>query len=277
MEYAKEKQIAAGSFGRVFKVLNKTNGHNYAAKVLIPGNAEERKMIMNEFALTKLSSHTNVIEYYCIYEFGRSIWIIQELMDIPLANIISIVEMMPECMIVHVLKEVLLAINFIHRKHRIHRDIKSDNVLLDFTGRIKLCDLGFAAQLVSERQVRSTMAGTHAWVAPEMVKNLRYDTKVDIWSFGILALEIIEGEPPYFRMSPNEILANVLTKEFRLKDPNRVSQPLAEAIHSCLEKDPRNRKSANELLKLPVFQSSNLAQEDFAIFVVDYNRRLNGS
>ncbi|OMJ87983.1 hypothetical protein SteCoe_10134 [Stentor coeruleus] len=277
LEYTKEKQIAAGNFGRVYKVFNNTNGHNYAAKVFIPENVEERKMILNEFALTKLSCHANIIEYYCIYEFGRSIWIIQELMDIPLSNLINPIEIMPENIIVHILKSILLAINFIHRKHRIHRDIKSDNVLLDFTGMIKLCDLGFAAQLISEKQMRTTMAGTHAWIAPEIVKNLRYDTKVDIWSFGILSLELIEGEPPYFRMGPNEILANILTKEFKLKNPNCVSQPLAEAIQGCLEKDPRQRKSANELLKMPVFESSNISQENFAQFVVYFNRKLNGS
>ncbi|OMJ93936.1 hypothetical protein SteCoe_2989 [Stentor coeruleus] len=273
-EYNKVKKIASGKFGKVYKVVDKMTGMGFAAKIISPKNNFEKQMIINEFALTKLCMHCNIIEYYFIYEFNKDIWIIQELMDLSLTKLLSQDRMMPEPIIIFILKEVLFAINSIHRKHRIHRDIKSDNVLISFDGRIKLCDLGFAAQLVNERKLRSTIVGTPAWIAPEIASGSRYDEKVDIWSFGILAIEMIDGEPPFLRLDPTLILQNIVKTEIRLKNPNKISQDLAEVIQYCTDKNPNSRKSAHELLELPVFTNVSVTQEQFAQFMDDFSRIL---
>ena len=85
-----------------------------------------------------------------------------------------------------------------HSKNIVHRDIKSDNILLNFDGDIKLADFGYAAQLTQEQNRRNSKVGTLCWMAPELIESKGdYDEKVDIWSFGILALEIGDGVPPY--------------------------------------------------------------------------------
>lgn len=91
---------------------------------------------------------------------------------------------------------------YIHSLHRIHRDIKSDNILLNLNGDIKLADFGYTVQLTEKKKNRNTTIGTPYWEAPEVITGENYDTKVDIWSLGIMAMEMAEGEPPYMDLPP---------------------------------------------------------------------------
>ena len=88
-----------------------------------------------------------------------------------------------------------------HEKSIIHRDIKSDNILVNNKGDVKLSDFGFSCQTSEARTRRRTVVGTVCWMAPELVKSSAkgYDTAIDIWSFGILAIELAEGDPPKLR------------------------------------------------------------------------------
>lgn len=91
-----------------------------------------------------------------------------------------------------------MALAYLHSRHIIHRDIKSDNLLLSRNGDIKLGDFGYAAQLTRERKKRNSKVGTVCWMAPEVIKGKdMYTEKVDVWSLGIMILEFVFGEPPH--------------------------------------------------------------------------------
>jgi serine/threonine protein kinase len=104
----------------------------------------------------------------------------------------------PENVIAYVILETLKALSYIHSKLKLHRDIKSDNILIGHeNGDIKLADFGYAVSLSSEAEKRSTICGTPYWMAPEVILGEEYGPGVDIWSVGITMVECCEGDPPH--------------------------------------------------------------------------------
>ena len=184
---------AQGASGVVYSALDTRSGKNVALKV---APIAELVDLTNEIAMQAMSKHGNIVNYIETFATTSEICIVMEFVGGgSLTDTLGVNFEMPESLIAWVCKEALQALAFVHRSHRIHRDIKSDNILVDSTtGKVKLADFGFAIGLTSDTSTRNSVVGTPYWMAPELIKSDEYGTGIDIWSLGITAIEMAEGE-----------------------------------------------------------------------------------
>jgi p21-activated kinase 1 len=157
-----------------------------------------------------------------------------------------------ESHIAFVLREVLAGLAYLHAADMIHRDIKSDNVLVTTDGRVKLADFGYTAQLTSSQDRRKTVCGTPYWMAPELIQGMPYGREIDIWSLGIMAIELAEGSPPYLAEPPGRALYLIVLQGVPgLTNRGEWSSEFNDFVDACLSRDPAARPTADALLRHP--------------------------
>jgi len=213
---------------------------------------ENAKLITTEISIMKTSRHASIIEYFDSYAVEGQLWVVMEFMDGGcLTDILDEYESvsLTESQIALICKQTLLGLEYIHQHQRIHRDIKSDNMLLNSSGAVKIADFGYAAQLTSDKIKRNTIVGTPYWMAPELIRGQDYSHKVDIWSTGIMMMEMAEGNPPYMEHPPLRALFLITTKGIPgLKSPDAWSPEFRQFVSLSLELEPNNRPDATQLL-----------------------------
>jgi serine/threonine protein kinase len=201
-----------------------------------------------EFSQSVLSDCDNILKNFALYFHQNQFFILQELMLCNLETFIKKVKIIPETVILFILIEVSKGLEYLHHTHKMHRDIKSQNIFISSSGQVKLGDFGCVAQLTQEREMRTTLVGTPLNLAPEIVMGKDYDVKVDIWSLGIVAYEMLFKETP-FEASRSIFDLGQKVVNFKLESLKRSNYDrIDEVIRRCLVMNPVLRVSAKELV-----------------------------
>jgi protein-serine/threonine kinase len=278
--YVRLRKVGEGAMGVVYVAASRTDPTKIVAMKRVEVRSEKVMCALEqEIFMMHSTRHANIVQVHEAFLHRNTMWIVLEYMDGGsltdlLYDLAEHGERMTEPEIAYVCREVLIALGQLHRLRRIHRDIKSDNCLLgQSSGAIKLADFGYCAQLTPERDKRTTCVGTPFWMAPELIRSMEYDYKVDVWSLGILAIECAEGEPPWIKETPLRAMFLITTRgPPKLAEAARWSPEFHHFLHSCLAMQPMDRWSVDRLLTHPFIQRACPATQ-FAELVQRYVRR----
>ncbi|GLU17577.1 hypothetical protein SLE2022_339380 [Rubroshorea leprosula] len=220
--------------------------------------------IRREAQTMSLIDHPNVIRAYCSFVVDRNLWVVMPFMaEGSCLHLMKIAfpDGFEESAIGSILKETLKALEYLHRQGHIHRDVKAGNILLDCNGTVKLADFGVSACMfdTGDRQrARNTFVGTPCWMAPEVLQpGSGYNSKADIWSFGITALELAHGHAPFSKYPPMKVLLMTIQNAPPGLDydcDKKFSKSFKEMVAMCLVKDQTKRPTAEKLLKHSFFK-----------------------
>ena len=259
--------IGNGGFGKVFKAIHNTSKEVYAIKIIdyTKGNNNDKsnisfnyKSIQQETSLMRLVNKSDyILKYYGSY-YSRetnTIWLILEYCAAGSAVdlMLSMGRTLSEVEVSTIMEMVLKGLIYIHKLNLIHRDIKGANIMLSEDGYAKLGDFGIGIQMTDD-EYRTSKKGSPHWMSPQVILNKNYDTKTDIWSLGITCLELVEGEPPFADLNPDEVMekiANNPPKAEDIIDPKEHTDEFIDFVNLCLEINPKKRPTADVLIKHP--------------------------
>eukprot|EP01117_Protostelium_nocturnum_P001355 TRINITY_DN1166_c0_g1_i1.p1 TRINITY_DN1166_c0_g1~~TRINITY_DN1166_c0_g1_i1.p1 ORF type:complete len:665 (-),score=269.02 TRINITY_DN1166_c0_g1_i1:92-2086(-) len=241
------KKAGKGGFGTVFGAKSLIDGRKVAVKKMTHATRKERLDNFNEYRYTqRCSGHSNIVKMVSAYDWKEECWLIMEFLEGGTLTEARRGHEFEENEIAFVARELLRGISHIHSLGLIHRDVKSENIMMSINGDIKLIDFGLC---IENNLVRPTMVGSPFWMPPEMINRQQHSYAADIWSFGISLLELANKNPPG---SYNKVKMMFLTatvgKPKPLDTPDKWSPEFHDFIGRCLEKEQEKRALTEELL-----------------------------
>ena len=245
------KQLGKGSYGTVYTVKSRIDSNVYVMKKMELNHLKEsqQRECYREVSILRKVSHPNIIKYYASFLENESLCIIMEYAE--LGDLYTLIKhykrhqkFFDELLLWRISYEILTGLEYLHSNNIIHRDIKCLNLFLSKDHHVKIGDLGVST-ISALGGMHCTRVGTPLYLSPELVKQIPYDYKTDIWSFGCSLYHLATLEPP-FTGNNLIVLGNNIVKGRPKELPNMYSNELKYFIDKMLTKKPDKRPSAKE-------------------------------
>ncbi|CAJ1423708.1 unnamed protein product [Effrenium voratum] len=257
--YEEVKTLGRGAFGVATLVKSKTGGRRafrvikqIDLSVLTAAALEESH---KEVGVLRQLSHRHIVAYYDTFVRSNALYIVMEYADGgDLTNLIrkhkDDNEPFTETDAMTIFSQCLLALQYIHSKHILHRDIKSQNIFMMQSGDAKIGDFGISKVIEGTTAAAGTVVGTPSYFAPEICEDKPYNSKIDVWSMGVVLYELLALAQPFAASNVAALIMKIVNAE-----PPPLPEPwrdeVREVVSRALNKNPEERASAEELLALP--------------------------
>uniref|UniRef100_A0A665U4P4 Calcium/calmodulin-dependent protein kinase 1Da n=1 Tax=Echeneis naucrates TaxID=173247 RepID=A0A665U4P4_ECHNA len=246
-----------GAFSEVVLAQEKLTGRVFAVKC-IPKKALKGKesSIENEIAVLRRIKHENIVALEDIYESPDHLYLIMQLVSGgELFDRIVEKGFYTEKDASTLIRQVLDAVNYLHRMGIVHRDLKPENLLYfnpQDESKIMISDFGLS-KMEGNGDVMSTACGTPGYVAPEVLAQKPYSKAVDCWSIGVIAYILLCGYPPFYDENDSKLFEQILKADYEFDAPywDDISDSAKDFISSLMEKDPTKRFTCEQALRHP--------------------------
>ncbi|KAK2952533.1 putative serine/threonine protein kinase [Blattamonas nauphoetae] len=264
--YYKIKLIGEGSFGRVFKGRKKGTGHLLALKYIGKQKRTQRETqaLLGEVEVMRKLQHENVIQFVDCFDTEDEFVVVTVFAQSDLSKLLADDKHFSEGEIQWIIRQLASALKYLHEMNIIHRDLKPQNILIDSTGSIKLCDFGFARILDEKTTKMGSIKGTPLYMAPEIALERKYDWRSDLWSLGVLLYELHCGHVPFEAENYIELLHKLQNDEVNYLP--QMSDLFVDFLKGLLQKDPNRRFTWPNLLNHPFLTEASSEQHNFVRF-----------
>ena len=259
-DFEKEREIGKGGFGLVWKVIHKKTQKVYCIKVIEKQGIIQQKLVdqMNrEIKIMYILNHPHCLRLKNHFEDDQNFYLVMPLAHKgQLYRILRKFKKFDEKTAAQILRETISALQYLHSFNPpiIHRDIKPENLLLNNGGRVLLADFGWSN--FNDGDVRKTFCGTPEYIAPEMLSKKGHDTRVDIWSIGVLMFELLAGYSPFVAKSNQDLYLNI--KKLKIQWPKDMPPLAKNLIGKILRLNPSDRPSLEEILNHQWFKQTKM-------------------
>ncbi|XP_019524408.1 PREDICTED: serine/threonine-protein kinase Nek3 isoform X1 [Hipposideros armiger] len=249
--YTVLRVIGEGSFGRALLVQQENSNRMFAMKeIRLPKSFSNTQNSRKEAVLLAKMKHPSIVAFKESFEAEGHLYIVMEYCDG--GDLMQKIKhqkgkLFPEDTILNWFTQMCLGVNHIHKKHVLHRDIKSKNIFLTQNGKVKLGDFGSARLLSNPMAFACTYVGTPYYVPPEIWENTPYNNKSDIWSLGCILYELCTLKHPFQANSWKSLILKICQGSMSPL-PSHYSYELQHLIKQMFKRNPSHRPSATTLL-----------------------------
>ena len=259
-DFEKDKEIGKGGFGLVWKVIHKKTQKVYCIKVIEKEGIIKQKLeaqMNREIEIMYILNHPHCLRLKNHFEDDQNFYLVMPLAHKgQLYRVLRKFRKFDERTAAQILRETISALQYLHsfKPPIIHRDIKPENLLLNNGGRVLLADFGWSN--FSDGDVRKTFCGTPEYIAPEMLLKKGHDTRVDIWSIGVLMFELLAGYSPFVAKNNQDLYQNI--RRLKIQWPKDMPPLAKNLIGKILKLNPLDRPSLQEILDHQWFKQTKI-------------------